>query len=106
MAEDVLLVVPGPITRLTLNRPRAHNALELGLLTAVAPPGELQAQVEALAERLASAAAQHYAYFGLMKEAINRALFPTLEDDVRMQTLMTRLGDFYRFSHPTESDPG
>jgi 2-(1,2-epoxy-1,2-dihydrophenyl)acetyl-CoA isomerase len=84
----------------------AEQALELGLLTAVARPGELETEVEALAERLASGAAQHYAYFGLVKETINRALFPTLEDDVRMQTLMTRLGDFYRLTHPTEPDPG
>ena len=31
MAEDVLLVDPGPITRLTLNRPRAHNAIDTDL---------------------------------------------------------------------------
>jgi|GEM_PF-3313726 enoyl-CoA hydratase len=80
----------------------AQEAYQMGLVTAVASPGKLEEEVEELASRLAQIGTQRYGYIGLVKESVNRALFPTLEDDVRMQLLAIRLSDFYRGSHPPE----
>ena len=80
------------------------EAHELGLVTEVAPPDELEQRTEALAQRLVEYGERSYAYFGLMKDSINRMVFPTLEDDIRMSTLMTRLSDHYKQRFPaTES---
>jgi enoyl-CoA hydratase/carnithine racemase len=80
----------------------AEDACRLGLITEVAPPGELDANVTALAERMLALGRQSYGYFGLVKEAVNRAIFASLDEDVRTQVLMTRLSDFFRAGHPAE----
>src|SRR5205823_619337 len=79
---------------------RPEEAARLGLITAVAEPGQLEADVNALAERLNGLGQRFYGYFGVLKEAINRTAFPTLDDDVRMQILTMRLSDLYRHTHP------
>jgi hypothetical protein len=38
-----------------------------------------------------------------VRRAVNRAIFSSLDEDVRMQVLMTRLSDFFRLAHPTET---
>lgn len=78
------------------------DARRLGLVTDSVPADELEETTNALAERVAEMGEQSYNYFGLMKDAINRMVFPTLEDDIRMSTLMTRLGDHYKQRFPAE----
>lgn len=78
----------------------ASDAEELGLITKAADADALEQEVDALAARLLEIGRQAYGYFGMLKETVNRALFPTLDEDVRMQILATRLSDFYRLSHP------
>jgi enoyl-CoA hydratase/carnithine racemase len=78
----------------------AQEAAGLGLITAVAQAGQLEADVRQLAERLADAGEQRYGYMGVVKESVNRALYSTLDEDLRMQLLATRLSDFYRLTHP------
>ena len=80
------------------------EAHRLGLVTDVAPPEELEERTEALALRLQQYGDRSYNYFGLMKDAVNRMVFPTLEDDIRMSTLMTRLSDHYRQQFPTDPE--
>jgi enoyl-CoA hydratase/carnithine racemase len=82
----------------------AQEAMELGLVTKVAEPGQLDAEVEALAQRLADIGSQRYGYLGVIKEAVNRTLFGSLDEDLRMQLLATRLSDFFRQSHPPTGD--
>jgi enoyl-CoA hydratase/carnithine racemase len=78
----------------------APEALDLGLLTAVAEPGRLESDVAALAEDLASIGAERYGYLSTVKDSVNRVLFPAVEDDVRRQVLSIRLSDFYMQTHP------
>jgi 2-(1,2-epoxy-1,2-dihydrophenyl)acetyl-CoA isomerase len=80
----------------------AHEAAELGLITSVAEAGRLDDEVDALAERLRGLGETYYGYFGMVKEAVNRTAFPTLDEDVRTQILATRLSDMYRLSHPAQ----
>jgi 2-(1,2-epoxy-1,2-dihydrophenyl)acetyl-CoA isomerase len=84
----------------------AQEAYELGLITKVAEPGRLKEEVEALAEQIVGEQSRRYAHFGLLKESVNRALFSTLEEDVRQQALMTRLQDFYNLTHPVQQGGG
>ena len=77
----------------------AQEAAELGLITNVAAPGALTDEVDALAERLAALGAERHGYFGVIKESLNRSLFPALDDDLRMQLIGHRLSDLYRL-HP------
>jgi 2-(1,2-epoxy-1,2-dihydrophenyl)acetyl-CoA isomerase len=77
-----------------------QEAAGLGLITKVAEPGELEAEVEALSNRMVELGTRSYGYFGLVKEAVNRAIFSSLDEDVRMQILATRLGDFFKLHHP------
>ena len=79
-----------------------RDAERLGLVTDAVPADELEEATNALAERVAEMGEQSYNYFGLMKDAINRMVFPTLEDDIRMSTLMTRLSDHYKQRFPAE----
>jgi 2-(1,2-epoxy-1,2-dihydrophenyl)acetyl-CoA isomerase len=78
------------------------DAHRLGLVTEAVPSDELEAATDALAQRLVEAGNRSYNYFGLMKDAVNRMVFPTLEDDIRMSTLMTRLSDHYKQRFPAE----
>lgn len=77
----------------------AQEAAELGLITGVAAPGALTEEVDALAERLAALGAERHGYFGVIKESLNRSLFPALDDDLRMQLIGHRMSDLYRL-HP------
>ena len=63
----------------------ANEALALGLISTVAAPGQLAAEVNALAERLAQGPTRTY---GLIKEGLNRAYFPTIEEDLRLEAFM------------------
>jgi 2-(1,2-epoxy-1,2-dihydrophenyl)acetyl-CoA isomerase len=63
----------------------AEEALALGLISKVSAPGQLQADVDALANRLAQGPTRTY---GLIKEGLNRAYFPTIEDDLRLEAFM------------------
>lgn len=77
----------------------AQEAAELGLITKVAAPGALTEEVDELAERLAALGRERHGYFGVIKESINRSLFPALDDDLRMQLIGHRMSDLYR-QHP------
>jgi 2-(1,2-epoxy-1,2-dihydrophenyl)acetyl-CoA isomerase len=81
----------------------AEDALTLGLITAVADADDIDGEVMKLAERMLRLGKRSYGYFGLVKETVNRAIFSSLDEDVRMQVLMTRLGDFFRLAHPAEA---
>jgi enoyl-CoA hydratase/carnithine racemase len=81
----------------------AEDAHALGLITAIAETDEIDREVRALAERMLTLGQRTYGYFGLVKEAVNRAIFSSLDEDVRMQVLMTRLSDFFRLAHPAEA---
>jgi 2-(1,2-epoxy-1,2-dihydrophenyl)acetyl-CoA isomerase len=63
----------------------ADEALALGLISRVSPPGRLQGDVDALAERLARGPTRTY---GLIKEGLNRAYFPNIEEDLRLEAFM------------------
>ena len=78
------------------------EAERLGLITKVAAPGALEEEVEAMAQYLLERGERFYAYFGLVKDTVNRNLWPTLEEDVRQQVTMTRLRDFFRQTHPPD----
>ena len=54
----------------------AQEAAELGLITKVAAPGALADEVTELAERLAEMGQQRHGYFGVLKESLNRSLWP------------------------------
>ncbi len=82
----------------------AQEAYDLGLITQVAAPGKLEDEVETLAAQIVAEQSRRYAHFGLLKESMNRALFSTLEEDVRQQALMGRLSDFYNLTHPAACD--
>lgn len=69
-------------------------------MTKAVDASQLDAEVTALSERLLATANQYYGYFGSVKEAVNRLIFPTLDEDVPVQVLGTRLPDFYRYTHP------
>ena len=77
------------------------EAAELGLVTKVAEPGKLREEVDELAERLATIGRERHGYLGVVKEAINRSLWPHLDDDLRMQLITHRMSDLYR-QHPYE----
>ena len=74
----------------------ATEAAELGLVTRVAQPGRLREEVDELAERLATMGSERHGYLGVVKEAINRSLWPHLDDDLRMQLISHRMSDLYR----------
>jgi enoyl-CoA hydratase/carnithine racemase len=73
----------------------AARACELGLINKVSRPGELEADVHALADHLVTLQDARYGAFGLVKDIVNRSIFQGLEDDQKLQALMIRLGDFY-----------
>lgn len=77
------------------------EAAELGLVTSVAKPGKLREEVDELANRLAAMGQERHGYFGVLKESINRSLWPHLDDDLRMQLITHRMSDLYR-QHPYE----
>ena len=77
------------------------EAAELGLVTKVAEPGKLREEVDELAQRLATFGRERHGYLGVVKEAINRSLWPHLDDDLRMQLITHRMSDLYR-QHPYE----
>ncbi len=79
----------------------AEEAAELGLITKVAAPGALEDEVTELAERLAELGSASHGYIGVIKESLNRSLFPALDDDLRMQLIGHRMSDLYRM-HPYE----
>ncbi len=81
----------------------ANEAAELGLVTKVAAPGALAEEVTELAQRLAQIGQERHGYLGVIKESINRSLWPQLDDDLRMQLIGHRMGDLYRL-HPYQSD--
>ena len=81
----------------------ADEAAELGLVTKVAAPGALAEEVTELAQRLAQIGQERHGYLGVIKESINRSLWPQLDDDLRMQLIGHRMGDLYRL-HPYQSD--
>ena len=85
-----LLFDPEPIS--------GTEAERLGLVTKAVDASCLDAEVTALAERLLATANQ--CYFGSVKEAVNRLIFPTLDEDVPAQVLATRLSDLFRYTHP------
>ena len=87
-----LLFNPNPIS--------GTDAEQLGLVTKAVDFPQLDEEVNALAQRLVTTAEQFYGYFGSVKEAVNRSIFPALDEDVRAQVLSTRLSDFFRFTHP------
>ena len=70
------------------------EALGLGLISKVAKPGTLDDEVAALAERLATGPTRTY---GNIKEGLNRAYFPMMDEDLRhmafMQNFATRTED-------------
>ncbi|MYD54190.1 MAG: enoyl-CoA hydratase/isomerase family protein [Chloroflexi bacterium] len=72
------------------------EAAELGLVTRVAEPGRLREEVDELANRLATMGRERHGYLGVVKEAINRSLWPHLDDDLRMQLISHRMSDLYR----------
>ncbi|MCY3572185.1 MAG: enoyl-CoA hydratase/isomerase family protein [Chloroflexi bacterium] len=72
------------------------EAAELGLVTRVAEPGRLREEVDELANRLAAIGRERHGYLGVVKEAINRSLWPHLDDDLRMQLISHRMSDLYR----------
>ncbi len=71
-----------------------QEARDLGLISKVAEPGKLEAEVQELASRLAAGPTRTY---GLIKEGLNRAFFPELDDQLRfmafMQNFATRTDD-------------
>ena len=75
------------------------EAAELGLVTKLAEPGRLREEVDELANRLATMGRERHGYLGVVKEAINRSLWPQLDDDLRMQLISHRMSDLYR-QHP------
>lgn len=79
----------------------AEEAANLGLVTSVAAPGALADEVTALAERLSDIGQTRHGYLGVIKESINRSLWPQLDDDLRMQLIGHRMSDLYR-QHPYE----
>ncbi len=79
----------------------AEEAAALGLITKVAAPGQLRAEVDELAARLSTIGQTRHGYFGTVKEALNRSLWPQLDDDLRMQLIGHRMSDLYRL-HPYE----
>jgi 2-(1,2-epoxy-1,2-dihydrophenyl)acetyl-CoA isomerase len=81
------------------------DAEQLGLVTKAVELDELDREVDALAQRLLATGEQYYGYFGSVKEAVNRSIFPALDEDVRAQVLSTRLSDFFRFTHPAATVP-
>jgi enoyl-CoA hydratase/carnithine racemase len=70
------------------------EALELGLISHVAEAGALERTVQDLAERLADGPTRTY---GHIKEGLNRAYYPGIEDELRfmafMQNFATRTSD-------------
>lgn len=87
-----LLFDPEPISGL--------QARELGLVSRAVPADRLGAEVQALAERLLESARQRYGYFGSLKDAVNKIMFASLDEDIRAQVIATRLSDFFRQAHP------
>jgi enoyl-CoA hydratase/carnithine racemase len=62
-----------------------REALELGLISKISGPGELAADVNALAAKLADGPTRVYGY---IKEGLNRAYFSGIEDDLRFMGFM------------------
>jgi 2-(1,2-epoxy-1,2-dihydrophenyl)acetyl-CoA isomerase len=63
----------------------AQEALELGLISRISKPGQLADDVAELAGRLAEGPTRVYGY---IKEGLNRAYFPGLEEELRFMGLM------------------
>ncbi len=70
------------------------EALAMNLISHIAEPGTLEQTVQDLAERLADGPTRTY---GLIKEGLNRAYYPGMEDELRfmafMQNFATRTAD-------------
>ncbi len=63
----------------------AQQALEMGLISRVSPSGQLERDVAELAEQLASGPTRTYGY---IKEGLNRAYWPALEEELRLEAFM------------------
>ena len=70
----------------------AEEALEIGLVSRVVPPGELTSEVEALAENIATKGPLALRY---IKEAVNKGLDMTLEQGLHLEA------DLYFLLHTT-----
>jgi 2-(1,2-epoxy-1,2-dihydrophenyl)acetyl-CoA isomerase len=66
----------------------ATEALSLGLISQVSERGMLEADVNALAAQLADGPTRTY---GLIKEGLNRAYWPALEEELRSEAFMQSL---------------
>jgi len=80
---------------LTADKLDAPKALELGLINQLVKPEDLMKEAVALAERLAAGPTKA---FGLTKRAVNRAIFPDLEElleyEASLQEIAGRSDDF------------
>jgi 2-(1,2-epoxy-1,2-dihydrophenyl)acetyl-CoA isomerase len=80
---------------LTADKIEAEEALKLGLVNKVVPPDKLMDEAIAFAERLAGGPSLAY---GLTKRAVNRAIFPDLEElleyEASLQEIAGRSDDF------------
>ncbi len=77
---------------LTADRIAAGEALEIGLVSNVVPPEELEREVETLAEAIAARGPVALRY---LKEAVNKGLDMTLEQGLRLEA------DLYFLLHTT-----
>jgi enoyl-CoA hydratase len=77
---------------LTAETISADEALEIGLVSRVVPPGKLAGEVEALAESIAAKGSIAVRY---IKEAVNKGLDMTLEQGLRLEA------DLYFLLHTT-----
>lgn len=78
---------------LTAGTINAKEALEIGLVSRIAPPEELVTEADALAETIA---AKGPVALRFIKEAVNKGLDLTLEQGLRLE------GDLYFLLHTTE----
>ncbi len=77
---------------LTADRIAADEALEMGLVSRVVPPAELEGEVETLAEAIAAKGPIALKY---LKEVVNKGLDMTLEQGLRLEA------DLYFLLHTT-----
>jgi enoyl-CoA hydratase len=77
---------------LTAEPINAEEALEIGLVSKIAPPAELMGEVEALAENIGAKGPIALRY---LKEAVNKGLDMTLEQGLRLEA------DLYFLLHTT-----
>ncbi len=78
-----LLIEPGPIIRLTINRREYHNAID----TTVG---------DEMVETVRHIGRERYGDIGVIKESITRFVFPARGDDLRMQLIGHCMADLYR----------